>query len=348
MDLRIGENIRKHRRDMNLSQEVLAERLGVSFQAVSKWERNETYPDVTLLPVIANFFHISVDELLGTHEINEAEEINAIVAKCHEHDTHYEGKKLIETVEEGLKKFPNNFKLLSWYAYAIQNKNPEKCVETCKYILDNCTDQSVRNWTQSNLCYGYFKSGNRDKAIECARQLPSYYDTWEDSLRHFLDGDELKQHIQDHIVITLAYEFWYSMYKLTKFYSPAEQIKLFEKSNAVYDAIYETDDIPFKLSRKMENYQVMAEICLENGMAEDAFEYMRAAAECAIVHDKLPRVVNSEALLFNCHPYDRQWERKADLKLTDELLNDFETDEEYSDVRDTEDYVEIIKTLKDE
>ena len=42
MNLKIGENIRKHRRDFGLSQETLAERLGVSFQAVSKWERNET------------------------------------------------------------------------------------------------------------------------------------------------------------------------------------------------------------------------------------------------------------------------------------------------------------------
>ncbi|MBQ8275331.1 MAG: helix-turn-helix transcriptional regulator, partial [Clostridia bacterium] len=49
MNLKIGENIRRYRREKSLSQEMLAERLGVSFQAVSKWERNETYPDVTLL-----------------------------------------------------------------------------------------------------------------------------------------------------------------------------------------------------------------------------------------------------------------------------------------------------------
>ena len=347
MNLKIGENIRKHRRDMGLSQEILAERLGVSFQAVSKWERNETYPDVTLLPAIANFFHISVDSLLGTDEIREAEEINAIVAKCYEHDTHYEGDKLIETIEEGLKKFPNNFKLLSWYAYAIQNKNPEKCVETCKYILDNCTNQGIRNWTQSNLCYGYYKSGDREKAIECAKQLPCYYDTREDSLRHFLDGDELKQHIQDDIIMTLAYEFWFSVRKLKKFYSPAEQIELFKKSNAVYDVIYETDDIPFKLTRKMRNYQGMVEVCLENGMKDEAFGYMREAAECAIEHDKLPRVVESKALLFNCHTYDRHWESKADLKLCEELSHDFETEDEYyAEIRGTVEYKEIIKMLK--
>lgn len=347
MNLKIGENIRKYRRDMGLSQEVLAERLGVSFQAVSKWERNETYPDVTLLPAIANFFHISVDELLGTREIREAEEIKAIVAKCRELDTHYKGAELIETIEAGLKSFPNNFELLSWYVYAIQNKDPKKCVETGKYILDNCTDQGVRNWVQSNICYGYFKSGNREKAIECAKELPSYYDTREDALRHFLSGDELKEHIQDAIIIKLAYEFWFSIRKLKQFYSPADQIELFKKSNAVYDAIYETDDIPFKLTRKMRNFQGMAEVCLENGMTEEAFGYMRDAADCAIVHDNLPRVVESSALLFNSHPYDRKWEAKAELKLRDELLHDFETEDEvYSEIRVTAEYGEIVDMLK--
>ena len=73
MKLKIAENIRKLRHDLNLSQEQLAERLGVRFQAVSKWERAETYPDVELLPSIASFFGISVDELLGTNEIEEKE-----------------------------------------------------------------------------------------------------------------------------------------------------------------------------------------------------------------------------------------------------------------------------------
>lgn len=347
MNLKIGENVRKYRRDMGLSQETLAERLGVSFQAVSKWERNETYPDVTLLPAIAGFFHITVDRLLGTEEIREAEEIKEIVAKCCEHDAHYEWGQLTRTIEAGLKRFPNNFELLAWYAYAIQNKDPEKCVDTCKYILENCTDQGTRNWTQSNLCYGYFKSGNREKAIECAKQLPSYYQTMEDSLRHFLGGEELKKHIQDTIIIKLAYEFWFSVRKLRQFYTPAEQIELFKKSNMVYDVMYETDDVPFKLTRKMRNYQGMVEVCLENGMTEEALGYMREAATCAIAHDKLPRVVESEALLFNCHPYDRAWESKADLKLCEELLHDFETEDGvYARIRDTAAYRAIVEMLK--
>lgn len=65
MKLNIGENIRKYRRNMDITQEQFAEKIGVSFQAVSRWENSVTYPDMELLPAIAKFFNISVDRLLG-------------------------------------------------------------------------------------------------------------------------------------------------------------------------------------------------------------------------------------------------------------------------------------------
>ena len=63
--LKIGEKIRSNRRERNLTQEELANTLGVSKAAVSKWENNESYPDITILPQIAQLFHITMDELFG-------------------------------------------------------------------------------------------------------------------------------------------------------------------------------------------------------------------------------------------------------------------------------------------
>ena len=61
--LQLGEKIRLLRKGKNISQEVFAGYLGVSFQAVSKWENGVTMPDVTLIPAIASFFGVSTDEL---------------------------------------------------------------------------------------------------------------------------------------------------------------------------------------------------------------------------------------------------------------------------------------------
>ena len=52
MTLYIGENLKKQRKLRELTQEQLADILGVSFQSVSKWERNEGYPDIEMLPTI--------------------------------------------------------------------------------------------------------------------------------------------------------------------------------------------------------------------------------------------------------------------------------------------------------
>ena len=65
MTIYLSENIKRLRREKDLTQETLAEFLGVTFQSVSNWERGESYPDITMLPMIADFFDVTLDELMG-------------------------------------------------------------------------------------------------------------------------------------------------------------------------------------------------------------------------------------------------------------------------------------------
>ena len=62
-NLKIGNRIKAKRREHNLTQEELASVLGVTKAAVSKWENEESYPDITLLPQIAQLFHMTMDDL---------------------------------------------------------------------------------------------------------------------------------------------------------------------------------------------------------------------------------------------------------------------------------------------
>ena len=64
-EMNIGVRIGEMRRSMGLTQEQLASRLGVTYQAVSKWENGQSCPDIQLLPLIADIFEISIDELFG-------------------------------------------------------------------------------------------------------------------------------------------------------------------------------------------------------------------------------------------------------------------------------------------
>lgn len=77
--LKVGNKIKVKRTERDLTQEKLANMLGVTKAAVSKWETGEGYPDITMLPRIAGLFHITIDELLGYNPKNEPP---IIVSKC--------------------------------------------------------------------------------------------------------------------------------------------------------------------------------------------------------------------------------------------------------------------------
>jgi len=89
----IGETIARLRKERGMTQENLAESMGVSPQTISKWENSATCPDVSLLPVLADFFGVSVDDLFGrqTEErgmyrqesVDEAmEQMRRVIVRC--------------------------------------------------------------------------------------------------------------------------------------------------------------------------------------------------------------------------------------------------------------------------
>ena len=79
--IKIGDTIKRLRRDKNITQEKLADVLNVSVPAVSKWERGECYPDITMLILLASYFKTSVDELLGVDEAKIEAEIQNYLAE---------------------------------------------------------------------------------------------------------------------------------------------------------------------------------------------------------------------------------------------------------------------------
>ena len=75
---RLGENIALYRRTAGLTQELLADRLGVTAQAVSKWERQISCPDIALLPAMADLFGVAIDELFLTEDPAADDRIDAL------------------------------------------------------------------------------------------------------------------------------------------------------------------------------------------------------------------------------------------------------------------------------
>ena len=80
----IGSNIKKYRKQRKITQEQLAEVLGVSDQAVSRWENGSTYPDIELLPTIALYFGVTLDEMMGMEAIKDESDIEDILSRRQE------------------------------------------------------------------------------------------------------------------------------------------------------------------------------------------------------------------------------------------------------------------------
>ena len=105
--MNLGAKIKSLRKDKNISQEVLAKHLGISAQAVSKWEQGVTLPDVAVIPAIASYFCVSTDELF---DFNLQEVNKQVIAICDEAYKYRfsDTKRSRQMLRDGLKRFPGN------------------------------------------------------------------------------------------------------------------------------------------------------------------------------------------------------------------------------------------------
>ena len=182
MTLYIGENLKKQRKLKNLTQEQLADILGVPSQAVSKWERGEVYPDIELLPTIAEYFGITTDELMGMKEIRDSVDVKNILDKAKYNMSKGLIEENIKLLSEAVKIYPNNYELLSKYAINLTfvdidreseeyRQNNLKAANIAERILAECTDPEIRNIMQGELCNYYQNLGESAKALEAADKL---------------------------------------------------------------------------------------------------------------------------------------------------------------------------------
>jgi len=108
MNIKIGAIIKKLRAENNITQDTLATAIGVTPQAISRWESEGGYPDIELLPALADFFSVSIDELLGYKLSQREQELVSIKKKIkHLNEVGTHQKNLI-FARTSFAKFPND------------------------------------------------------------------------------------------------------------------------------------------------------------------------------------------------------------------------------------------------
>lgn len=202
MELYIGNNLKKFRKERNLTQEEVAKHLGISFQSISKWERNDGYPDITMLPVLARYYGVTIDELVGMNEIETARELERLNRQWEENRSHNKHTENVQLMREALKRYPNNALLLVQLSASLghlggteveRREYLRQSIEVQEQILSYCDDSEVRGAVLFNIAHDYHRYGDDDVALIYARKLPNAYKSRENALVRILkDNDQRK------------------------------------------------------------------------------------------------------------------------------------------------------------
>ena len=178
MEIRLAQNIRAFRKQRSLTQEQLAEVLGVSTGAVYKWEADLSIPELGLILEMADFFDTSVDVLLG-YEMRD-NSVEAAVARLWELNSKKDRAGLTEA-EKALKKYPHNLKVVSAAAFMYRNIGMEEhdrtllmraleLMEASLLLFDQNTDpMGDKIIVYQNMASLYVEMGETEKAVEILR-----------------------------------------------------------------------------------------------------------------------------------------------------------------------------------
>lgn len=142
-EINIGRAIVQGRRAKGITQEELAEYMGVSKASVSKWETGQSYPDITFLPRLAAYFNISIDELMGYEPQMEKEDIRALYYELSQEFAVHPFPEVMARCTEIIRKYFACFPLLLQMSILLVNHvhlapTPEEQIEVYGTVKEIC------------------------------------------------------------------------------------------------------------------------------------------------------------------------------------------------------------------
>ena len=323
MELYIGENIKRLRRQKGITQETLAEYMHVSIPAVSKWERGETLPDISMVIPLASYFGVSTDEILGLDMAKNEEKIQryldendrlAAIGKAHER---------FDLITKAYSEFPNDWRIVELYMWQL-NYDPnctepygnevhkEELYQLCERVLDECIVDKTRYAALSILGGLYILDGQRDKAIETAKRFPDYWMTQGEELEGCYDSENgeydewFAQHREN--IWDLTYLFLMKIRRSAleaKDLDSYGKIKYFETAVSIIKTIFDDGDYGFFHQELSDLYLWIANRYVMVNDLDRAFESYEIGFKHAKAYDDLPKITTHTSFLVKGKTFDR-------------------------------------------
>lgn len=359
MNIYFGENLKELRRSKNLTQERLAGILGVSFQTVSKWERGETYPDITFLPEIASFFKISVDDLLG---VNRAEKETEITEKLKVYDNLSDKQQKWELLKELTEQCPSDFRVtLRHMSYLVHFESSIEVLPKVTALYDNiqqnCTVDTIRISAKRHIAELYRALAEKNCSItfdDCEKiiaEMPKMRDGQEYLLSYLYPIKHpdyyanIQTAIEEETALLCSSLSHYYLYD-DKF-SADFKIDIMQKSIDFLEMLYDDGNYGRAWLNIMYDYGQLGYLYFEKGSIEKSISNFKKSIDLAKQFDNMGKITVMQSKLFEGRKFDKDilgsnFNAKSRIKhlLTERypLSEDFKLSDEFQ---------KIIKTLED-
>ena len=322
MKLSIGETIRELRRVHGKTQESLANTLGVTAQAVSRWEAGATYPDMEFIPAIANYFGISIDRLFGYSGERESritailEKIDALNDETWREDANLD--ECIAILRRALEEFPDNERIMHRLAMILKQAGWSRCHEWLHYdedghlcgdfdhhrknpfwteaielfgrLSDTATDRSIRYSAVSELVLLCRTVGDSERARIIANSMPSLSCSRQVLLASACSGKEETRCLQESLIALLGQfreHFVYALINDISNFETEMPVSKIQGLIAIYGLLFDDGNMGPQHANVCDLYLYLSRLQWEYGYRDEAFESLDKALEHARKWDSL-------------------------------------------------------------
>lgn len=207
----IGQRIKALRKRNDLTQEKLADFLGVTYKAVSKWECGITMPDLALIGPLTKIFHVSADELLGLTKEDTFDERRAELEEnlrqAWINGGELDGFALVYKAEKAIvQEYPDDMKTLHDFAYTVSNRalhsedmetEMRRAIRLFETVIETTNDELLKNSAIAGITHSLACIRCDDEARQYAEMLPESPAIDRSCvLEYCLRGEDLRKHRQ--------------------------------------------------------------------------------------------------------------------------------------------------------
>ena len=301
----IGTTIRQLRQEQDITQEQLADALGITSRAVSQWENGRTAPDISQLPALANFFDVTTDRLLGVDIARKEEEIRKILKKVNDFEELGDHESSAKYLREQLKTYPNDPDLLTHLASALQTfyfhqgkadteelkkEKSDEIIALCERALKYYKPTDDNNFTKQVLIGQYvYYLHDKENGERLVMSLPNVYCTRERFLADLYEGKEALARRQSALLWSMTQMMHRLFWEISRdsLYTYEQKIEILKADDALTELI--TGEKPNFFHGKLSvNAATQAVFYLKLGNKEKALDMLESAYDHANSYETRP------------------------------------------------------------